>query len=182
MSFLGNLWNSIKGFVRLIATGDDGIDNEDIFEKGLQSVGYDGVGSIPEMIGDLRNDLSGATSQNEFNAQEAEKQREFEKMMSDTSYQRAVEDMQKAGLSPTMFYASGGSGASTPSGASGRSGSGQAMDVLGSIGSIMNSINTARELDWRTGRDQMPNRKTSEAYNDLSSIIHTVSKSIGFDG
>lgn len=49
----------------------------------------------------------------QFNAQEAEKARQFEERMSNTSYQRAMEDMKAAGINPIMAYSQGG--ASTPS-------------------------------------------------------------------
>lgn len=53
---------------------------------------------------------------NQFTADEAQKQRDWEEYMSNTSYQRQVKDMQAAGINPAM--AMSGSGASTPSGAS----------------------------------------------------------------
>lgn len=52
----------------------------------------------------------------QYNSSEAQKARDFEERMSNTSYQRAVEDMRKAGLNPLLAFQQGGS--STPSGSS----------------------------------------------------------------
>lgn len=52
----------------------------------------------------------------QFEALEAQKNRDWQTEMSNTAYQRAVADMKKAGLSPLLFYANGGAGASTPAG------------------------------------------------------------------
>ena len=64
-----------------------------------------------------QENLTGAQQQmNAFNAEEAQKQREWEEMMSNTAYQRAVKDMQAAGVNPALAMSNGS--ASTPSGSS----------------------------------------------------------------
>lgn len=54
-----------------------------------------------------------------FNREEAEKLREWQEQLSNTSYQRAVEDLKAAGINPIL--AAGTSGATTPVGASAKS-------------------------------------------------------------
>lgn len=62
----------------------------------------------------FQRDLEMMKKTNEFNAKEAEKNRDWQERLSNTSYQRAVEDMKKAGINPLMLVSS--NGASTPAG------------------------------------------------------------------
>lgn len=57
----------------------------------------------------------GAEDQNHANAKQAQLNRDFQERMSNTSYQRGMKDMKKAGLNPMLAFMKGG--ASTPSGA-----------------------------------------------------------------
>lgn len=75
----------------------------------------------------------------QFNSQEAQAQREWEERMSNTQYQRAVNDMQQAGINPAMMYgglnpASGAVGSSAAgSGATGASASGSSPGSPGGV-------------------------------------------------
>lgn len=60
----------------------------------------------------LADSMASAKQAQDFSKSEREAAQAWQKMMSDTSYQRAVEDMKKAGINPILAYAQGG--ASTP--------------------------------------------------------------------
>lgn len=70
-----------------------------------------GAGSL---IGGLLS-KQGASAANEHNREIAQNQMLFQHYESSTAYQRAVQDLQKAGLNPALAYQQGG--ASTPQGA-----------------------------------------------------------------
>jgi hypothetical protein len=76
----------------------------------LMQMGYNTLGAIQQGV---YNAIERNTAM-QYNSAEALANRNFQEHMSSTAYQRAVEDMRKAGLNPILAYAQGG--ASTPGG------------------------------------------------------------------
>lgn len=70
-------------------------------------------------LGSLAAPIASQVVGSAFNAIEAHKNRKWQEKMSNTAYQRAVSDMQKAGLNPALMYGQNAPAASTPSGSAG---------------------------------------------------------------
>lgn len=89
-----------------------------------------------EMWNEQKNYNSAEAEKNRaFQASEAEKTRQWQEQLANTSYQRAVEDLKKAGLNPILAYMNG---ATTPSGATATGSQASASLASGSAASGSN--------------------------------------------
>lgn len=117
----------------------------------LKQMGYNTLQAIMQGV---YNHIENSVAMN-YNSAEALANREWQEHMSSTAYQRAVEDMKKAGLNPILAFANGG--ASTPGGSAGTiSGasmglaSSSALGVSRSGGFVPNAYesNSWSESEW----------------------------------
>lgn len=70
-----------------------------------------------------------------FNAEQAEIQRQWQEKMASTQYQRAINDMSKAGLNPILAVTGGGVGTSVPGGATASVGGSMMSSAQGQMAS-----------------------------------------------
>lgn len=115
---MNGFWNQLRNFFRPGIDMLKNLTSGQIFNSIMNK--YTGAG------------LTGAEHEaNQFTAQQAQEQRNWEEEMSNTAFQRQVADMQAAGVNPALAMTGGASGASTPSGSSATSVSpGAGADLL----------------------------------------------------
>jgi len=106
----------------------------------------------------------GAMGNQDYQSEEAAKNRDFQADMANTSYQRRVEDLKAAGLSPMLAYSQGG--AAVPSGgqASSAANVGEASASTGSTARQIN-INREQAMSQIELQDQQRNLLGSQALN-----------------
>lgn len=147
-------------------------------ENMLMQMGYNTLGAIQQGI-------YNAIEQNaamSYNSAEALANRNWQEHMSSTAYQRAVEDMRKAGINPILAYANGG--ASTPggsgatiTGASMGMPSASALSVSALSGNVPNSYynRSVSHSEWYQLADAI-GTQMSQGHSSPKSLVEDLMK------
>lgn len=124
----------------------------------------DALPTLGNLAGDALSYM-GNRETNAANAAQARAQMDFQREMSNTSYQRATEDMKKAGLNPALGYSQGG--ASTPQGSKAEMTNGLNA-FKGSAQAVAETYNSLRATSANIAKTNADTKRTDAETNQLN--------------
>lgn len=160
-------------------------------EKGSQyggaiAGGLSGAASAYGVYQQQQESAEAAAANRAFNAEEAEKartfnagqadiNRQFQERMSGSQYQRAVGDMQAAGLNPMLAYSQGGAGNVGGAAASGpAASSGAVASVYDRVGPVLQTAQRVAEIKNMTAQAENIEADTSVKRSQVWTNINNV--------
>ena len=124
--------------------------------------------------------------QMEYNSKEVAKNRDWQKLMSDTAHQREVADLKAAGLNPVLS-AMNGNGASVGSGATASAavGSGSKADAdtstSGAIANLLGSILAAQTQIQASNINARTQEAVADKYTAMENIVAQINARAGIE-
>lgn len=140
---------------------------------------FNGIGNL--ISGGTWKQSGSEIASQDFAHNEAELAHERTMEADNTKYQRAVEDIQEAGLNPNLIYGAGGTPSSTPTSSSASAGSGSrasmqgSMNTLAEMSGLINSVTNARALDFQINK-KSTNVTTQRIYDSVGQLVQTLVK------
>ncbi len=116
----GSIYNPSSGYWSVKADGSSQVSNQSYLQSALNAASTVAESNTDRSQDMAREQMGFQKEQNAramaFNSEEAQKNRSWQEMMSNTAHQREVKDLIAAGINP-ILTATGGSGAAVTSGA-----------------------------------------------------------------
>lgn len=111
---------------------------------------------------------------NEFNAQQAQIQRDFEERMANTAFQRQVADMKRSGVNPALAMSPGASGATVPSGSAASSVSPGSVGLPFSLSELIQIVTLPLQMKKMKADIKQTNVQTAgeELKNQYQSMVN----------
>lgn len=136
------------------------------------------IGGIASIAGALIGS-KGQGDTNVANAQEAQRNREFQERMRSSQYQTATEDMRKAGLNPALAYQQGGAG--TPTGATAvhqNPAANATTAAADTVRNIQDMRRTNAEIEKTTAQTDLTRTETQISQQNL--LLRVLDKELGY--
>lgn len=155
-------WNSMLGAIQGNMQSQQKFNRRSMFEQ----MGYNTMAAITQGV---YNQISNNAAMS-YNSAEAAKNRAWQEQMSNTAYQRTIEDMRKAGINPILAYQQGG--ASTPGGAQGTI-SGASMGLASSSAASASALGVSQNHNNTWSKSESNWYNAAQAVGDATSWSHT---------
>ena len=141
----GGIYSSIYSAMQQNSSAASNNSNSESYELPADFLQSLLTTEIEQLDKNMKYNAEQADITRKFNAAEAQKLRDWQERLSNTSYQRAMADMMKAGLNPILAFQQGG--ATVPSGSS-ASANNASMSTGGglSVGELAQLFNTLIKL------------------------------------
>lgn len=155
-------WNSMLGAIQDNMKSQQKFNRRSMYEQ----MGYNTMAAITQGV---YNQISNNAAMS-YNSAEAAKNRAWQEQMSNTAYQRAVDDMRKAGINPILAYQQGG--ASTPGGSQGTI-SGASMGLASSSAASASALGVSQNHNNTWSKSESAWYNAAQAVGDATSWQHT---------